>query len=163
MAARQEGDSLGGVIQVVINNVPPGLGEPVFHRAEAELARAFLSIPATKGFEIGSGFGGTRLKGSQHNDPFYMENGRVRTATNLSGGIQGGITNGEPVLCRVAFKPTSTIMKPQQTVDVHGQPAQIAARGRHDPCVVPRGVVVAEAMAALTFADLYLEFQARRA
>jgi chorismate synthase len=172
-AARKSQDSLGGVIQLVVKNPPKGVGEPVFHRAEAELARAFLSLPATKGFEIGSGFAGTRLKGSQHNDPFIVKVGKAKakgaspldtigTSTNLSGGVQGGITNGEPILCRIAFKPTATISLAQQTVDKHGKARTLAAKGRHDPCVLPRAVVIVEAMAALTLADLFLEQRARQ-
>jgi len=170
-AARKSQDSLGGVIQLVVTRPPKGVGEPVFHRAEAELARAFLSLPATKGFEIGSGFAGTRLKGSQHNDPFIVKGGKrakdaspldsIGTSSNRSGGVQGGITNGEPILCRIAFKPTATISLPQQTVDKHGKPRTLAAKGRHDPCVLPRAVVIVEAMAALTLADLFLEQRAR--
>jgi chorismate synthase len=150
---RTEGDSAGGVIECIIRGVPPGLGEPVFDKLEADLAKAMLSLPATKGFEIGSGFAGTRLTGSQHNDPFAMEQGRVRTTTNYSGGIQGGISNGEPIFFRVAFKPTPTITRPQQTVTVTGEETQLAARGRHDPCVVPRAVPIVEAMAALVLCD----------
>ncbi len=185
-AARKAQDSLGGVIQLVVKNPPKGLGEPVFHRAEAELARAFLSLPATKGFEVGSGFAGTRLTGSQHNDAFTTKvsgkilgkgSGKVSaklsaksgkqgfdaigTVTNRSGGIQGGITNGEPILCRIAFKPTATISLPQQTVDKQGKARTLAAKGRHDPCVLPRAVVIVEAMAALTLVDLFLEHRAR--
>jgi chorismate synthase len=169
-AARKSQDSLGGVIQLVVKRPPKGVGEPVFHRAEAELARAFLSLPATKGFEIGSGFAGTRLKGSEHNDPFVIRGAAgetasplqaIGTATNHSGGVQGGITNGEPILCRIAFKPTATISIPQRTVDRHGKPRTLQAKGRHDPCVLPRAVVIVEAMAALTLADLFLEQRAR--
>lgn len=166
-AARKAQDSLGGVIQLVIRNPARGLGEPVFHRAEAELARAFLSLPATKGFEVGSGFAGTRLKGSEHNDAYVNKDpsrgaGGIGTATNRSGGVQGGITNGEPILCRVAFKPTATISLPQQTVDKQGKARTLEAKGRHDPCVLPRAVVIVEAMAALTLADLFLEQRARQ-
>ena len=169
-AARKSQDSLGGVIQLVVKNPPRGLGEPVFHRAEAELARAFLSLPATKGFEIGSGFAGTRLKGSQHNDPYVVKGkakkgdplAAIGTTTNHSGGVQGGITNGEPILCRIAFKPTATISLPQQTVDKNGKARTLAAKGRHDPCVLPRAVVIVEAMAALTLVDLFLEQRARQ-
>ena len=160
--ARKARDSLGGVVQLVIHRPVPGLGEPVFHRAEAELARAFLSIPATKGFEIGSGFAGTRLRGSLHNDAFVNKSGTIGTETNRSGGIQGGITNGEPILCRIAFKPTATISLPQKTVNRRGEAAILAARGRHDPCVLPRAVVIVEAMALLTLADLFLEQRARQ-
>ncbi len=154
--ARREGDSLGGIIHLVARNVPPGLGEPVFDKLEADLARAMLSIPAVKGFEIGSGFAGTRMTGSAHNDPFFVEDGRVRTRTNLSGGIQGGISNGEAILLRVAFKPTATIRRPQETVDEAGHARTLEATGRHDPCVVPRAVAIVEAMAALTLADHWL-------
>ncbi len=160
-AARKDQDSLGGVVQLVVKNPPPGIGEPVFHRVEAELARAFLSLPATKGFEIGSGFAGTRLRGSEHNDVFINKSGHIGTETNRSGGVQGGITNGEPILCRVAFKPTATISKPQRTVDHEGHEAVLKAKGRHDPCVLPRAVVLVEAMASLVLVDLFLEQRAR--
>jgi chorismate synthase len=150
---RSAGDSVGGVIEGVVRGAPPGLGEPVFDKLEADLAKAMLSLPATKGFEIGSGFAGARLKGSEHNDAFRMEGARVRTMTNLSGGIQGGISNGEPVVFRIAFKPTATIAKPQQTVTVSGENTELAARGRHDPCVLPRAVPMVEAMAALVLCD----------
>lgn len=155
-AARREGDSLGGVVALVARNVPAGLGEPVFDKLEADLARAMLSLPAAKGFEIGSGFGGTTLAGSQHNDPFYEAGGKVRTRSNRSGGIQGGISNGEPILLRVAFKPTATIAKEQETVDTKGRRRTLAAAGRHDPCVLPRAVPIVEAMAALVLADHWL-------
>jgi chorismate synthase len=151
--ARSEGDSVGGIIECRARRVPVGLGEPVFDRLEADLAKAMLSLPATKGFEIGSGFTGTLLKGSQHNDAFTRRDGVVRTATNKSGGVQGGISNGEEIVFRVAFKPTATIMQNQSTVDVHGQPTELHARGRHDPCVVPRAVVIVEAMTALVLVD----------
>ena len=156
-AARRRGDSLGGVVECVARGVPPGLGEPVFDKLEAELARGLMSIPASKGFEIGSGFAGTRLTGSEHNDPFVPgENGRPRTSTNRSGGVQGGISNGEDILVRVAFKPTATIRLPQQTVDRDGTPRTLEAQGRHDPCVLPRAVPVVEAMVCLTIADHWL-------
>ncbi len=158
---RSEGDSVGGVLECVARGVPPGLGEPVFDKLEADLARAMLSLPATKGFEIGSGFSGTRLKGSEHNDAFRMQGGSVRTSTNLSGGIQGGISNGEPIVFRVGFKPTATIAKPQQTVTVEGQDAELAARGRHDPCVLPRAVPMVEAMTALVLLDHALRQRAQ--
>jgi chorismate synthase len=152
-------------VQLVIKAPPAGVGEPVFHRVEAELARAFLSLPATKGFEIGSGFAGTRLRGSAHNDVFVNKGApgetRIGTETNRSGGVQGGITNGEPILCRVAFKPTATVSQPQRTVDKQGSEAVLNAKGRHDPCVVPRAVVLVETMAALVLADLFLEQRAR--
>jgi len=150
---RGEGDSVGGVIECVVRGLPAGLGEPVFDKLEAELAKAMMSLPATKGFEIGSGFSGTKLKGSEHNDAFVMEAGQVRTATNRSGGIQGGISNGEPIYFRVAFKPTATIFKTQQTVTVTGEATELQARGRHDPCVLPRAVPMVEAMAALVICD----------
>ena len=150
---RDEGDSVGGVIEAVVRGVSAGLGEPVFDRLEAELAKAMLSIPATKGFEIGSGFAGTLLKGSEHNDTYEMRDGQVHTPTNRSGGVQGGISNGEPVIFRTAFKPTATISRPQATVTVEGMESSLAARGRHDPCVLPRAVPIVEAMAALVFCD----------
>ena len=158
---RSDGDSVGGVLEGVIRGAPPGLGEPVFDKLEADLAKAMLSLPATKGFEIGSGFAGARLKGSEHNDPFRMKETRVRTLSNFSGGVQGGISNGEPVVFRVAFKPTATIAKPQQTVTVSGENAQLAARGRHDPCVLPRAVPMVEAMAALVLCDHALRQRAQ--
>jgi chorismate synthase len=154
--ARRDGDSLGGVVALVARGVPAGWGEPVFDKLEADLARAMLSIPAAKGFESGSGFSGSDLTGSTHNDPFYMEGERVRTRTNRSGGIQGGITNGEEVTIRVAFKPTATIRKAQETVDVHGASRVLEAGGRHDPCVLPRAVPIVEAMTALVLVDHWL-------
>ncbi len=161
-AARRQGDSLGGVVGCVARGVPPGWGAPVFDKLDADLAKAMLSLPAAKGFEIGSGFGGTDLTGSQHNDPFYVdEQGRVRTRTNHSGGVQGGISNGENVVIRVAFKPTATIMQPQETVNVHREPAVLKAKGRHDPCVLPRAVPLVEAMMALVLADHYLRHRAQ--
>ncbi len=158
---RKSGDSVGGLVEMVARNVPPGLGEPVFDRLEADLGKAMLSLPATKGFEIGSGFAGTFLTGSQHNDPFFMEGGRVRTRTNRSGGVQGGISNGENIVIRVAFKPTATIAKPQETVTMAGEPATLRAKGRHDPCVLPRAVPMVEAMAALVLADHWLRQRAQ--
>jgi chorismate synthase len=154
--ARKAGDSLGGVVEAVARGVPAGWGEPVFDRLEADLAKAMISLPASKGFEIGSGFAGTRLLGSQHNDPFYDAKGRVRTRTNRSGGVQGGISNGEDIVLRVAFKPTATILREQDTVDVDGKDTTIKARGRHDPCVLPRAVPMVEAMMALVLADHFL-------
>jgi len=158
---RAEGDSVGGVIECVVRGVPPGLGEPVFDKLEADLAKAMMSLPATKGFEIGSGFAGTLLRGSEHNDPFTMEDGRVRTATNRSGGIQGGISNGEDIVFRVAFKPTATIFRPQRTVTAAGEETELQARGRHDPCVLPRAVPMVEAMAALILCDHALRQRAQ--
>jgi chorismate synthase len=154
--ARSEGDSVGGTIQCRIRGAPTGLGDPVFDRLEADLAKAMLSLPATKGFEIGSGFAGTRLRGSEHNDAFVTQDGRIRTVTNRSGGVQGGISNGEEIYFNVAFKPTATIMRPQQTVTTDGTATELAARGRHDPCVVPRAVPIVEAMAALVLADHWM-------
>jgi chorismate synthase len=158
---RSTGDSVGGIIQCRIRGVPAGLGEPVFDRLEADLGKAMLSLPATKGFEIGSGFAGARLKGSEHNDAFESRDGRVRTATNRSGGVQGGISNGEEIVFNVAFKPTATILQPQRTVDIRGIPTELAARGRHDPCVVPRAVVIVEAMAALVILDHWMRHAAQ--
>ncbi len=162
-ATRKAGDSVGGVIEAVARKVPAGLGEPVFDRLEADLGKALLSLPACKGFECGSGFAGTRLRGSQHNDAFYAEQGRVRTRTNRSGGIQGGISNGEDIVVRAAFKPTATILMPQETVDVDGNATTLQARGRHDPCVLPRAVPMVEAMMALVLADHLLRQRALRA
>ena len=150
---RADGDSLGGVIECVVRNAPVGLGEPVFDKLEADLAKAMLSLPATKGFEIGSGFSATRMRGSEHNDAFEMRGGKVRTATNFSGGIQGGISNGEEIYFRVAFKPTATIAREQKTVSASKEQTKLAARGRHDPCVLPRAVPMVEAMAALVLCD----------
>ncbi len=161
LAARGDGDSVGGVVRLWIEKPPVGIGEPVFDRVEAELAKAMLSIPATKGFEIGSGFAGTRLRGSVHNDPLALVAGAVRQTKNHSGGVQGGIAVGEPLDCRIAFKPTATIASPQATVDRDGKEATLVARGRHDPCVVARAVPIVEAMAALVLADLYLVHRSR--
>jgi chorismate synthase len=160
-AARDAQDSLGGVVTCVCRNVPVGLGEPVFDKLEALLAHAMLSIPATKGFEIGSGFAGTRLRGSVHNDPFVQKGDRLGTLTNRSGGIQGGISNGEPIYFRVAFKPPATIGAAQATADFAGRAVTLAAKGRHDPCVVPRAVPIVEAMAALVLVDVLLRQAAR--
>lgn len=151
--ARRAGDSVGGVIECVARGVPAGWGDPVFDKLEADLAKALLSLPAVKGFEVGSGFAGTRLSGSEHNDPYVPKGERIGTATNFSGGIQGGISNGEPILLRAAFKPTATINKEQETVDRKGRPAKLKAKGRHDPCVLPRAVPIVEAMVALVLAD----------
>lgn len=155
-AARRAGDSLGGVVECVCRNVPAGLGEPVFDKIEADLGRGMLSLPAAKGFEIGSGFAGVVLAGSEHNDPFTFSGGRVRTTSNRSGGVQGGISNGEDIVFRVAFKPTATIRHAQQTVDRSGRAVTLEATGRHDPCVLPRAVPLVEAMACLVLADHYL-------
>ena len=153
-AIGREGDSCGGVIECVVRRPPVGLGMPVFDKLEADLAKALMSLPATKGFEIGSGFAGTLLKGSEHNDGFLpTADGSLRTATNNSGGIQGGISNGEPIVIRLAFKPTATIRKEQQTINDRGEATTLAAKGRHDPCVLPRAVPMVEAMVALVLAD----------
>jgi chorismate synthase len=162
--ARKDGNSLGGVVTCAVRGCPPGWGEPVFDRLEAELAKAMLSLPASKGFEIGSGFAGTDLTGLEHNDEFHIERsgegsgetGRVRTRTNNSGGVQGGISNGEIVYFRVAFKPTATVMQEQRTVSRLLEETTIKGRGRHDPCVLPRAVPMVEAMAALVLADQML-------
>lgn len=159
-AIGREGDSCGGVIECVVRNPPVGLGMPVFDKLEADLAKAVMSLPATKGFEIGSGFAGTQLLGSEHNDAFLpTADGSLRTATNNSGGIQGGISNGEEIVIRVAFKPTATIRKEQQTIDSEGNATTLAAKGRHDPCVLPRAVPMVEAMVALVLADHLLRQQ----
>ncbi len=152
-AIRSDGNSVGGVIECVIRNCPPGLGEPIFDKLEADLAKAMLSIPATKGFEIGSGFDGTLLTGLEHNDPFRMVDGKVRTTSNRSGGVQGGISNGEHILFRVAFKPTATIMTSQETVSSSGENTELQGKGRHDACVLPRAVPIVEAMATLVLTD----------
>lgn len=158
---RSDGNSVGGVVECVIRNCPPGLGAPVFDKLEAELAKAMMSIPATKGFEIGSGFSGTLMTGRQHNDHFYMENNRVRTKTNHSGGIQGGISNGENILFRTAFKPTATIMSEQPTITNNHQETQLKGRGRHDACVLPRAVPMVEAMANIIICDHILRQRAQ--
>ena len=150
---RSEGNSVGGVVECVIRGCPPGLGEPVFDKLDADLAKAMLSLPATKGFEIGSGFAGTLLTGLEHNDPFRMIGGKVRTTTNRSGGVQGGMSNGEPILFRTAFKPTATVMRPQDTVTKDHQDTTLTGRGRHDPCVLPRAVPIVEAMTLLVLVD----------
>ena len=159
-AIGREGDSCGGVIECVVRGVPGGLGMPVFDKLEADLAKAVMSLPATKGFEIGSGFAGTLLKGSEHNDAFLpTADGSLHTATNNSGGIQGGISNGEAIVIRVAFKPTATIRKAQQTINARGEATTLEAKGRHDPCVLPRAVPMVEAMVALVLADHLLRQQ----
>ncbi len=155
-AVQAEGDSLGGVITCVCRQVPAGLGEPVFDKLTARLASAMLSIPACRAFEVGAGFAGCRLRGSAHNDLFVAKGDGLGTATNRSGGIQGGLSNGEPVVFRVGFKPTATIAMAQQTADYQGRPLVLRTQGRHDPCVLPRAVPIVEAMAALTLADLAL-------
>ena len=158
---RKAGDSVGGVLLCVARGVPTGWGEPVFDRLEADLAKAMLSLPASKGFEIGSGFGGIALKGSEHNDPFRMRGGKVRTTSNRSGGVQGGITNGETIHFRTVFKPTATILQVQDTVSAEGKNVKLKARGRHDPCVLPRAVPMVEAMTALVLVDHALRHRAQ--
>jgi chorismate synthase len=159
-AIGRSGDSIGGVVECVARNVPKGLGEPVFDKLEADLAKGVMSLPASKGFEIGSGFAGTLLTGSEHNDEFYTDDtGAVRTVTNRSGGVQGGIANGENIILRVAFKPTATIRKEQRTVTASGVETILAAKGRHDPCVLPRAVPMVEAMVALVLCDHLLRHQ----
>ena len=162
MAVKEDKDSLGGIISCVCRHVPAGLGEPVFDKMEARMAQGMLSIPATKGFEIGSGFDGTRMTGSQHNDSFVKKEDRLGTITNYSGGVQGGISNGEPIIFRVAFKPPATIGKAQNTADFEGNNMILEAKGRHDPCVVPRAVPIVESMAALAIADLVLQQRSRQ-
>ncbi|MGB0561050.1 MAG: chorismate synthase [Spirulinaceae cyanobacterium] len=158
--ARRDQNSLGGVVECVARSVPRGLGEPVFDKLEADLAKGIMSLPATKGFEIGSGFAGTVLTGQEHNDEFSVdETGQVRTTTNRSGGVQGGISNGEALVLRAAFKPTATIGKAQNTVTNTGEPTVLAAKGRHDPCVLPRAVPMVEAMVALVLCDHLLRHQ----
>lgn len=158
---RRAGDTVGGIVEGVARNVPPGWGEPVFDRLEADLAKAMLSLPASKGFDIGSGFEGIGLTGSQHNDPFRSRAGRVFTTSNRSGGIQGGISNGQTIYFQVAFKPVATIMKEQETVGVDLKNTTLKARGRHDPCVLPRAVPMVEAMTALVLLDQALRQKAQ--
>ncbi len=152
MAARDEGDSVGGIVEVIVRRLPVGLGEPVFDKLDADLAHALMSIGAVKGVEFGNGFAAAKLKGSENNDPIFSDpsSGRIRTRTNNAGGIAGGISNGEDVVVRIAVKPTSSIRKEQETVTLDGQPARISVHGRHDPCICPRIVPVAESMVALT-------------
>lgn len=160
---RSDGNSVGGIVECVVRNCPPGLGEPIFDKLEAALASAMLSIPATKGFEIGSGFQGTLLTGKEHNDPFEMRDGKVRTTANRSGGVQGGISNGEDIVFRVAFKPTATIISAQDTVTDSGENTTLQGRGRHDACVLPRAVPIVEAMATLVLTDHFLRQRAIQA
>src|SRR3954466_5147739 len=160
---RKAGDSVGGIVEGMARGARAGGGEPVFDRLEADLAKAMLSLPAAKGFEIGSGFAGSLLKGSQHNDPYVKHGNRVGTSTNNSGGVQGGISNGEEIVFRTAFKPTATILQSQKTVDVHGTETELLARGRHDPCVLPRAVVIVEAMTALVLVDQWMRHAAQTA
>jgi chorismate synthase len=158
---RRAGDSVGGIVEGVARGVPAGWGEPVFDRLEADLAKAMLSLPASKGFEIGSGFGGVLLTGREHNDPFRIKQGRVVTTSNRSGGVQGGISNGQTIHFRVAFKPVATIMHEQDTVDTKLQNTTLKARGRHDPCVLPRAAPMVEAMSALVLVDHALRQRAQ--
>jgi chorismate synthase len=158
---RAEGDTVGGVVMGIARGVPAGWGEPVFDRLEADLAKAMLSLPASKGFEIGSGFRSITMRGTQHNDPFYTDQGVVRTRTNHSGGVQGGISNGETIFFRVAFKPVATVMHEQETVDAKLQPTTLKGRGRHDPCVLPRAVPIVESMTALVLIDHALRHKAQ--
>ncbi len=159
---RLDRDTIGGIVTCVINDVPVGLGEPVFDKLHAELGKAMLSINAVKGFEYGSGFQGIAMRGSQHNDAFYTDGDKVRTRTNHSGGIQGGISNGEQIYFNVAFKPVATIMQDQESVDRQGHAVTVSGKGRHDPCVVPRAVPIVESMAALALADFPLQARASR-
>lgn len=156
LEVRKAGDTIGGVVTTIIKSVPAGWGEPVFDKLHADLGKAMLSINAVKGFEYGSGFEGVTLLGSQHNDEFYTEGEEVRTKTNRSGGIQGGISNGETIYFRVAFKPVATIMQDQSSIDLHGEEVTVSGKGRHDPCVLPRAVPIVDAMSALVLADHYL-------
>ena len=161
LAAKKAGDSVGGSILCRINGLPIGWGSPVFDRLEADLAKAMLSLPATKGFEVGSGFAGTFLKGSEHNDAFEIRDKKVRTKSNRSGGVQGGISNGEELYFRVAFKPTATVLQVQNTVDDQGNEAELMGRGRHDPCVLPRAIPIVEAMSALVLIDQRMRHHAQ--
>jgi len=160
-AVRADGDSVGGIIECRVRGLPAGLGEPVFDRLEADLAKAMLSLPATKGFEIGSGFAGTLLKGSEHNDLFEVRDGRAHPATNRAGGVLGGISTGEEIVFRVAFKPTATILQSQKTVDLQGHATELMGKGRHDPCVLPRAVPIVEAMTALVLVDHWMRQSAQ--
>jgi len=158
---RRQGDTVGGIVEGVVRGTPAGWGEPVFDRLEADLSKAMLSLPASKGFEIGSGFGSILLTGRQHNDPFRATGGKIHTTTNLSGGVQGGISNGETIFFRVAFKPVATVMHKQQTVDEDFHNTTLTGRGRHDPCVLPRAVPMVEAMTALVLVDHALRHKAQ--
>lgn len=161
--ARDEGNSLGGVVKCVVRGCPPGLGDPVFDKLDATLAHAMMSIPAVKAFAVGSGFDAADMTGLEHNDPFYMEDGKVRTLSNHSGGIQGGISNGEDILLRIGFKPTATVMMEQQTVNQAGEDSTLKGRGRHDACVLPRAVPIVESMTWLCLCDHYLRQRCQRA
>jgi chorismate synthase len=153
MQVRKAGDTIGGVVECIVKNVPTGVGEPVFDKLHAELGKAMLSINAVKGFEYGTGFEGVKQRGSEHNDPFEVVDGKVNTKTNKSGGIQGGISNGEDIYFRTAFKPVATVMVDQDSVNKTGEKVTVSGKGRHDPCVVPRAVPIVEAMAAITILD----------
>ena len=157
---RKKGDSIGGIVDCVVTGTPVGLGEPVFDKLHAELGKAMLSINAVKGFEYGSGFAGVEMYGSEHNDEFFIEDEQVKTKSNHSGGIQGGISNGADIYFRTAFKPVATIMQDQASVDQEGNTVTVSGKGRHDPCVVPRAVPIVEAMAALVLVDFYLRNRA---
>jgi chorismate synthase len=157
---RKNGDTVGGVISTVIRNTPVGLGEPVFDKLHADLAKAMMSINAVHGFEYGSGFEGSKMLGSEHNDIFVNQDDKIKTITNFSGGIQGGISNGMDITFRTAFKPVATIMRDQSTINEEGNETTISGKGRHDPCVVPRAVIIVEAMAALVIADHFLKYKA---
>ena len=160
---RDEGDTVGGTIKCIVRNCPVGLGEPVFDKLEADLAKALLSINACKGFEIGSGFAGSTMRGSEHNDVFFTDKeDQVRTQTNHSGGVQGGLSNGMEIIVRAAFKPVSTLMQSQKSIDTDGKPIEIEGKGRHDPCVVPRAVPIVESMVALTVLDHLMRAKAVR-
>jgi chorismate synthase len=160
---REEQDTIGGIVSCVCSGVPAGWGEPVFDKLHAELGKAMLSINAAKGFQIGSGFDSVGMKGSEHNDVFYSEGGKIKTRTNHSGGVQGGISNGAEICFDVVFKPVATIMQEQNSVDAEGNAVVIAGKGRHDPCVLPRAVPIVEAMAALVLVDFYLRSRLDRA
>ncbi len=159
---RKAGNSVGGVVKCRARGVPVGWGEPIYHKLSAQLGAAMLGINAVKGFEIGSGFAGTERYGSEHNDLFYRENGQIHTHSNHAGGVLGGISTGEELYFRVAFKPTATIMQDQDSVDENGDPAVVQGKGRHDPCVVPRAVPIVEAMAAVVLADMWLLHRAKQ-
>lgn len=158
-SARKAGDTVGGVVRCVVRGAPAGLGDPIFDKLDADLAKAMLSLPACKGFEVGSGFAGTRMRGSEHNDPFVPSPDGVRTTTNHSGGIQGGISNGMPILLSVAFKPVATIFHEVATVGPDGQARTLKPRGRHDPCVLPRAIPIVEAMVRLVLVDHWLRWR----
>uniref|UniRef100_A0A7C3ARU6 Chorismate synthase n=1 Tax=Thermorudis sp. TaxID=1969470 RepID=A0A7C3ARU6_9BACT len=162
LEAKEQQDSVGGIVEVRADNVPPGLGEPTMDKLDAVIGYAMLGIPAVKGVEIGEGFSSTRMRGHEHNDEFYLENGRVRTVSNHAGGMLGGISNGEQIVVRLAVKPTSSVARPQRTVDIHGNERVITVEGRHDPSICPRVVPVAEAMLLLVLADFYLLNRAAR-